>query len=95
MLLPSHRGQERSTSRCSARCSPSCSFYAGVKRIGAARATTFAFLVPIFGVVSSVIMLGECLSASTIAGGALVLVGLWLVQRQPAVPAARLVPSER
>jgi drug/metabolite transporter (DMT)-like permease len=68
-------------------------FYEGVKRIGAARATTFAFLVPIFGVVSSVIMLGERLSASTIAGGALVLVGLWLVQRQPAVPAARLVPA--
>lgn len=58
-------------------------FYEGVKRIGAARATTFAFLVPIFGVVSSVIMLGERLSASTFAGGALVLLGLWLVQRQP------------
>lgn len=60
-------------------------FYEGVKRIGAARATTFAFLVPIFGVVSSVIMLGERLSASTVAGGALVLLGLWLVQRQPSV----------
>lgn len=70
-------------------------FYEGVKRIGAARATTFAFLVPIFGVVSSVIMLGERLLASTITGGVLVLVGLWLVQRQPAMPTARLVPSER
>ena len=70
-------------------------FYEGVKRIGAARATTFAFLVPIFGVVSSVIMLGEHLQPSTVAGGALVLLGLWLVQRQPAVPAVRLVPSER
>jgi len=71
-------------------------FYEGVKRIGAARATTFAFLVPIFGVVSSVIMLGERLTASTVAGGALVMLGLWLVQRQPAATsqAARLQPAK-
>lgn len=72
-------------------------FYEGVKRIGAARATTFAFLVPIFGVVSSVIMLGERLSASTVAGGALVLIGLWMVQRQPVAQRgqdARLQPAK-
>lgn len=71
-------------------------FYEGVKRIGAARATTFAFLVPIFGVVSSVIMLGEQLTTSTVAGGALVLLGLWLVQRQPAAAgqSPRLQPAK-
>jgi drug/metabolite transporter (DMT)-like permease len=71
-------------------------FYEGIKRIGAARATTFAFLVPIFGVVSSVLMLGEQLTASTVAGGALVLLGLWLVQRQSAAAgqSPRLQPAK-
>jgi drug/metabolite transporter (DMT)-like permease len=59
-------------------------FYEGVSRVGAGRAASFAFLVPIFGVASSVVILGEDLAASTIAGGALVLLGLWLVQREPA-----------
>lgn len=63
-------------------------FYEGVRRIGAARATAFAFLVPVFGVVSSVLLLGERLAPLTVVGGAFVLVGLWLVQRQPA-PAAK------
>ncbi len=57
--------------------------YEGVRRIGAGRATSFAFLVPIFGVVSSVLILGEHLSRLTVIGGALVLAGLWLVQRRP------------
>lgn len=57
--------------------------YEGLRRIGAGRATAFAFLIPIFGVVSSVFMLGEHLNGLTVIGGALVLVGLWLVQRQP------------
>lgn len=70
-------------------------FYEGVKRIGAARAATFAFLIPIFGVVSSVIMLRERLAASTALGGVLVLIGLWLVQRQaPHAQDARLQTGE-
>lgn len=63
-------------------------FYEGVRRIGAARATAFAFLVPVFGVVSSVLLLGEHLARLTVVGGVLVLFGLWLVQRQPAHTAA-------
>jgi drug/metabolite transporter (DMT)-like permease len=63
-------------------------FYEGVSRIGAARASAFAFLVPIFGVLSSVALLGERLSALTLAGGLLVLAGLWLVQRTPAAAPA-------
>src|SRR3990172_5011903 len=62
-------------------------FYEGVKRIGAGRASAFAFLVPVVGVVSSVILLDERLAAGTVIGGILVLAGLWLVQRDehPAV----------
>ena len=57
-------------------------FYEGIRRLGAARASSFILLVPVFGVALTVSMLGERLAPSTIAGGILVLVGLWLVQRQ-------------
>ncbi len=67
-------------------------FYEGVSRIGAARAASFAFLIPIFGVASSVFMLGEHLAPLTGTGGVLVLLGLWFVQREPAVQAPRMEP---
>ncbi|HEV8338483.1 MAG TPA: DMT family transporter [bacterium] len=60
-------------------------FYEGLHRVGASRAVPFAFLVPIFGVVSSVIILDEELHPLAIAGGALVLLGLWMVLSRPAV----------
>lgn len=53
----------------------------GVARIGAARASAFALLVPIVGVLSSVVLLGERLGPTTLIGGAIVLAGLWLVER--------------
>lgn len=56
-------------------------FYEGVRRIGAPRATSFAMLVPIFGVLSSVVVLGEDVGLGTAVGGAAILGGLWLVQR--------------
>jgi drug/metabolite transporter (DMT)-like permease len=69
----------------------------GVARIGAARASAFALLVPIVGVLTSVAFLGEKLGPLTVVGGAVVLAGLWLVEHrggpkerpseQPATPA--------
>jgi drug/metabolite transporter (DMT)-like permease len=56
----------------------------GVARIGAARASAFALLVPIVGVLSSVALLGEHLGALTLVGGAIVLVGLWLIEHRGA-----------
>jgi drug/metabolite transporter (DMT)-like permease len=56
-------------------------FYEGVKRIGAGPSSAFAFLVPVVGVISSVLLLDEHLTAGIVMGGLLVLVGLWLVQR--------------
>lgn len=53
----------------------------GVARIGAARASAFALLVPIVGVLSSVALLGERLGPTTLVGGAIVLAGLWLVEQ--------------
>ena len=55
-------------------------FYEGVERIGASRASAFVFLVPLVGVLGSVALLGERLAPATLLGGALVLLGLWLVQ---------------
>jgi drug/metabolite transporter (DMT)-like permease len=55
--------------------------YEGVRRIGSSPALSFALLVPVFGVLSSVAILGEELRVSTIVGGAAVIGGLWLIQR--------------
>jgi drug/metabolite transporter (DMT)-like permease len=52
----------------------------GVARIGAARASAFTLLVPLFGVGLSVMLLAEQPSRATFAGGAVVLAGLWLIQ---------------
>lgn len=53
----------------------------GVARIGAARASAFALLVPIVGVLTSVVLLGERLGPTTLIGGVVVLGGLWLVEQ--------------
>lgn len=57
-------------------------FNLGVARIGAARASAFALLVPVVGVLSSVALLGERLGPFTVIGGAVVLIGLWLVEHR-------------
>jgi len=59
-----------------------------VARIGASKASAFALLVPVVGVLTSVAFLGESLGPTTLIGGVIVLVGLWLVEhggaRRPA-----------
>lgn len=54
----------------------------GMARIGAARASAFALLVPVVGVLSSVVLLDEPLGPLTVLGGMIVLVGLWLVEHR-------------
>jgi drug/metabolite transporter (DMT)-like permease len=49
----------------------------GVRRLGAARAPVFINLVPVFAVVLGALVLGERIDASMIAGGALVLAGVY------------------
>ena len=65
----------------------------GVARIGAARASAFALLVPIIGVLSSVALLGEELGPMTLLGGLVVLIGLWLVERAGAQAPRPAAPS--
>ena len=45
-------------------------------------AASFALLIPIFGVLSSVVILGEELGLNTVVGAVAVIAGLWLIQRQ-------------
>lgn len=56
-------------------------YYEGITRLGAARAVVFNNLVPIFGVLLGWLMLGEPLSVSLVAGGALGITGVFLVNR--------------
>ncbi|MEX2210172.1 MAG: DMT family transporter [Gaiellaceae bacterium] len=62
--------------------------YEGVRRIGSSQAISFALLVPIFGVLGAALIADEEIGWVLVAGGALVLAGLWLVQRprQAATP---------
>jgi drug/metabolite transporter (DMT)-like permease len=49
--------------------------------IGATRALTVTFLVPVFGLLWGMLLLGESLTSVGIAGAALVLLGTLLVTR--------------
>jgi drug/metabolite transporter (DMT)-like permease len=49
----------------------------GVRRLGAARAPVFINLVPVFAVALGALLLGERVDASMLAGGALVLAGVY------------------
>lgn len=70
----------------------------GVARIGAARASAFALLVPVVGVLSSVALLAETLGPTTLIGGVIVLIGLWLIEHRgasatPAPEALKTTPA--
>jgi drug/metabolite transporter (DMT)-like permease len=56
-------------------------FYDGVRRIGPARTSVFINLVPVFAVALGVLLLGEALELSMLAGGALVIGGIFLLNR--------------
>ena len=53
-------------------------------RYPASRVMAFLLLTPVFGVVAAHLLLGEALSANLVSGLALVVAGLWLVNRSPA-----------
>ena len=55
-------------------------FYVGVERIGAARASAYAVLIPLFGVAATVTVLREPIEPISLVGAALVVAGLWLMQ---------------
>ncbi|HKV65156.1 MAG TPA: DMT family transporter [Rhodanobacteraceae bacterium] len=65
-------------------------YYRLIQRVGAPRATTVTYLVPIFGVLWAWLALGEPLTLSMAAGGALILGGMLVAQgKSRAVTVAR------
>lgn len=69
-------------------------FNLGVARIGVSRAAPFALLVPVIGVLTSVVLLGEELGPLTVAGGVVVLIGLWLVEHRGRAHEATVKPQD-
>ena len=57
-------------------------YYQGVKVLGAAQTSVFINLVPVFGVLLGVILLGEELSLSMILGGLFVIAGVTFTNRK-------------
>lgn len=56
-------------------------YFRGVAVLGAGTAASYISLVPLFGVASSVLMLGESIDASLLVGGALAVAGVVLTNR--------------
>jgi drug/metabolite transporter (DMT)-like permease len=50
-----------------------------IRDVGPARALTVTFLIPVFGMLWGALFLGEAITATMLAGAALVLVGTWLI----------------
>jgi len=59
-------------------------YSAALKHLDASEAGVYTNLIPIVGVITGVV-LGEPLSLRAIIGGAVVLAGVWMTSRQPAV----------
>ena len=53
-------------------------FADGVKRLGAAKASVFVNLVPVFAVLQAAVLLDERLELPVLGGGLLVIAGVWL-----------------
>ena len=53
-------------------------FADGVKRLGAAKASAFVNLVPVFAVLQAALLLDERLGVAVLGGGLLVITGVWL-----------------
>jgi len=56
-------------------------YYHALARISASRVSAFSYLQPVFATAMGVTILGEHLGASVIAGGLVILCGVWLAER--------------
>jgi drug/metabolite transporter (DMT)-like permease len=68
----------------------------GMRRLGVSRSAAFALMIPVFGMLQAIVILGEHVAATAAIGAAIVLAGIWLVQggRLPPLP-ARLEAAPR
>lgn len=60
----------------------------GMRRLGVSRSAAFALMIPVFGMLQAVLILGEHVAATAALGAGVVLAGIWLVQggRLPSLP---------
>lgn len=65
-------------------------WYGALERIEASRVASFLYLEPLVTLTAAVLLLGEQVGVVTVVGGAVLLAGVWLVQRAPAPPAGSL-----
>lgn len=68
-------------------------FYDGVRAIGPARTAVFINLVPVVAIVLSVLLLGEKLVAPMVIGAALVVCGVFVINRVPQAAVASHAPA--
>ncbi len=72
---------------CSFLCVPGCSglgylfWYAALARLETSRVVSFLYLEPLVTLVAAVVWLGESVGPPTVAGGIVVLFGVYLVQQ--------------
>ena len=57
--------------------------------LGATGGMTVIFVVPVFGVLWGALFLDEAIHLSTVLGGAVILLSVWLITRTPAAPPPR------
>ena len=62
-------------------------FYDGVRAIGPARSMVFVNLVPIFAILFAMLLLDEKLEMSMVIGAALVITGVFIINRPERAPA--------
>ena len=65
-----------------------------VRRIGATRAATFHFLNPFLGVAIAALVLGEHVTTRDLAGVAIIMAGIFAVQRARAAPEPRTAAAQ-
>jgi len=70
-------------------------FFDGVELIGPARAAVFINLVPVVAIILGVVLLGEPLKWSMVIGAAMVVSGVWIINRAPASPPATVAADSR
>jgi drug/metabolite transporter (DMT)-like permease len=63
-------------------------FLEGVQQLGPARAAIFVNLVPVAAIALGALLLGEKITTAMLAGAALVVAGVWIINRPPAATPA-------
>ena len=69
----------------------------GLRRLGVSRSAAFALMIPVFGMLQAVLVLGEHVAGTAVIGAVVVLAGIWLVQggRLPPIPRRATDPKPR